>query len=133
MPGVARLSDYPWPYTEGLRIAEAMNELVLVASGIYGKPLPKQHGAPLRIVVPWKYGYKGAKSVVKIELVATQPATLWETLAPSEYPFESNVDPAVPHPRWSQATERMIDTDDRVRTQPFNGYGKYVAALYTKA
>jgi sulfoxide reductase catalytic subunit YedY len=133
MPGIAMHSSYPWPYTEGLRMDEAMNELVLLASGIYGKALPKQHGAPLRIIIPWKYGFKGAKSVVRIEFVAKQPETFWETLAPDEYPFESNVDPAVPHPRWSQATERMIDTDDRVRTLPFNGYGKYVAALYHKA
>jgi sulfoxide reductase catalytic subunit YedY len=132
MPGPQRMSDYPWPYTEGLRLDEAMNPLVLVTTGIYGKPLPKQHGAPLRLIVPWKYGYKGAKSIVRIELTDSQPETFWETLAPHEYPFESNVNPAVPHPRWSQATERMIDTDDRVRTQPFNGYGKYVAQLYRR-
>ncbi len=131
-PGFRELSDYPWPYTEGLRLEEAMNPLTLVATGIYGKPLPKQHGAPVRIVVPWKYGYKSIKSVVKIEFTDKQPATLWETLAPIEYPFESNVNPAKRHPRWSQETERMIDTGDRVRTQPFNGYGAYVANLYPK-
>ncbi|EEF60178.1 protein-methionine-sulfoxide reductase catalytic subunit MsrP [Pedosphaera parvula] len=131
-PGIARLSDYPWPYTEGLRLEEAMNPLTMVVTGIYGKPLPKQHGAPIRIIVPWKYGYKSIKSIVKIDLVETQPATLWETLAPSEYPFESNVNPAVPHPRWSQATERMIDSGDLVKTEPFNGYGKYVENLYKK-
>jgi sulfoxide reductase catalytic subunit YedY len=129
-PGMARLSDYPWPYTEGLRLDEAMNPLTMVVTGIYGKPLPKQHGAPVRIIVPWKYGYKSIKSVVKIEFVTTQPATLWETLAPNEYPFESNVNPAVPHPRWSQAMERVIDTGDFVKTEPYNGYGKYVAQLY---
>jgi methionine sulfoxide reductase catalytic subunit len=129
-PGMARLPNYPWPYTEGLRLDEAMNPLTMVVTGIYGKPLPKQHGAPLRMVVPWKYGYKSIKSIVKIELVDTQPATLWETLAPQEYPFESNVDPTVPHPRWSQATERMIDTGQRVRTHMFNGYGDYVQHLY---
>jgi len=133
MPGILRLQDYPWPYTEGLRIDEAMNPLVMAVTGIYGKALPKQHGAPIRIVVPWKYGYKSIKSIVKIEFVAKQPATLWETLAPNEYPFESNVNPDVPHPRWSQATERMVDTGDRVRTQPFNGYAKYVEKLYKKA
>jgi len=133
MPGLARLRGYPWPYTEGLRLDEAMNPLTLITTGIYGKPLPKQHGAPLRVVVPWKYGYKSIKSIVKIELVATQPPTLWETLAPDEYPFESNVNPAVPHPRWSQATERIIDTGDRVKTQPYNGYGGFVAKLYRKA
>ncbi len=132
-PGLASLHDYPWPYTEGLRLEEAMNPLAMVVTGIYGKPLPKQHGAPLRIIVPWKYGYKSAKSIVKIEFVDKQPATLWETINPREYPFESNVNPRVPHPRWSQATERMIDTDDRVPTQMFNGYAKYVESLYPKA
>ena len=130
MPGLSRLRGYPWPYTEGLRMAEAMNELVLVTTGVFGKPLPKQMGAPVRIVVPWKYGYKSIKSVVKIEFVAKQPQTLWETLSPEEYPFESNVNPRVPHPRWSQATERMIDTGDRVRTLPYNGYADQVAKLY---
>lgn len=131
MPGVRTLRSYPWPYTEGLRMDEAMHDLTLVATGLYGKPLPKQNGAPIRIVVPWKYGYKSIKSVVKIEFTATQPRTLWETLAPEEYPFESNVNPRVPHPRWSQATERMIDSGDRVRTLPFNGYGEQVARLYS--
>ncbi|HZV34776.1 MAG TPA: protein-methionine-sulfoxide reductase catalytic subunit MsrP [Verrucomicrobiae bacterium] len=129
-PGILRLADYPWPYTEGLRLDEAMNPLTMVVTGIYGKPLPKQHGAPVRIVVPWKYGYKSIKSVVKIEFVEKEPATLWDTLAPNEYPFESNVDPKVPHPRWSQAMERVIDTGDYVPTQQYNGYGKYVAKLY---
>lgn len=132
MPGINRLSEYPWPYTEGLRLDEAMNDLTLVTTGVYGKPLPKQMGAPIRIVVPWKYGYKSIKSVVKIELTAKQPATLWESLAPDEYPFESNVDPRVPHPRWSQATERLVDTGDRVPTLPYNGYGEFVAKLYGK-
>jgi sulfoxide reductase catalytic subunit YedY len=131
-PGMERLAGYPWPYTEGLRLDEAMHPLTMVVTGIYGKPLPKQHGAPLRIVVPWKYGYKSIKSVVKIELTDKQPKTLWETLAPDEYPFESNVIPTVPHPRWSQATERMIDTDERVRTQPYNGYADEVAKLYKR-
>jgi methionine sulfoxide reductase catalytic subunit len=131
-PGMSDTS-YPWPYTEGLRLDEAMNPLTLLATGIYGKPLPKQHGAPLRMVVPWKYGYKSIKSIVRIELVAKQPATLWETLAPNEYPFESNVNPNVPHPRWSQATERVIDTDNRIKTLLYNGYGDYVAKLYKRA
>jgi sulfoxide reductase catalytic subunit YedY len=130
-PGMAE-PGYPWPYTEGLRMDEAMNPLTLFTTGIYGKPLPKQHGAPVRIIIPWKYGYKSIKSVVKIEFVAKQPSTLWESLAPHEYPFESNVNPAVDHPRWSQATERMIDTGDRVKTKPFNGYGDLVAKLYSK-
>jgi sulfoxide reductase catalytic subunit YedY len=131
MPGIARLPEYPWPYTEGLRMDEAMHPLTLVATGIYGKPMPKQHGAPVRLVVPWKYGYKSIKSIVKIEFVAAQPKTLWESLAPDEYPFESNVNPGVPHPRWSQATEWMLgDQNTRVRTKLYNGYGEWVGKLY---
>ena len=130
MPGLARLSDYPWPYTEGLRIEEAMHPLVLVATGLYGKPMPKQNGAPVRIVVPWKYGYKSIKSIVRLEFVKQQPATLWESLSATEYPFESNVDPGVPHPRWSQARERRIGEFLKRKTLPFNGYGEQVAAMY---
>ena len=133
MPGIRQLPNYPWPYFEGLRMDEAMHPLTFVATGIYGKPMPKQHGAPIRLVVPWKYGYKSIKSIVKIEFIDKQPKTFWETLQAKEYPFESNVNPAVPHPRWSQATERIIDTGDRVRTKPFNGYGEQVAKLYTKS
>jgi sulfoxide reductase catalytic subunit YedY len=132
MPGVHRLADYPWPYTEGLRLDEAMHDLTMVVTGIYGKPLPKQNGAPIRLVVPWKYGYKSIKSIVSIELVDRQPATLWETLSPHEYPFESNVEPSVPHPRWSQATHRVVDTGERVPTLPYNGYSRQVASLYGK-
>ncbi len=132
MPGINRLRGYPWPYTEGLRIEEAMHPLVMLATGVYGKPLPKQNGAPIRLVVPWKYGFKSGKSLVSIELVAEQPKTLWETLSPEEYPFESNVDPAVPHARWSQATERQVDTGDRIRTLTLNGYAAQVGALYKK-
>jgi sulfoxide reductase catalytic subunit YedY len=111
---------------------EAMHPLTMLVTGVYGKPLPNQHGAPVRLIVPWKYGYKSIKSIVKIEFVREQPKTFWETLAPDEYPFESNVNPKVPHPRWSQAFERIIDTGDRVRTQPYNGYGPAVAKLYEK-
>ena len=132
MPGITTLSEYPWPYTEGLRLDEAMNPLTLVATGLYGEPLKKQNGAPVRIVVPWKYGYKSIKSIVKFEFVAQQPATLWETLGPTEYPFESNVDPGVPHPRWSQATERVIGGGGSVTTVKYNGYGDFVAKLYRK-
>ena len=132
MPGIKKLPNYPWPYFEGLRMDEAMHPLTMVVTGVYGKPLAKQHGAPLRIVVPWKYGYKSIKSIVKIDFIDKQPATFWETLGPDEYPFESNVNPAIPHPRWSQAIERIIDTGDSVKTQPFNGYGKEVARLYAK-
>ena len=134
MPNVENLvrRGYPLPYTEGLRLDEAMNDLTMVATGIYGKALPAQNGGPIRTVVPWKYGYKSIKSIVSIELVKEQPATLWETLSPNEYPFESNVEPDVPHPRWSQATHRIIDTGERVRTLPYNGYEKQVAKLYRK-
>src|SRR6185437_5427152 len=106
MPGMRGMKNYPWPYFEGLRMDEAMNPLAMVVTGIYGKPLPKQHGAPLRLIVPWKYGFKSIKSIVKIECVAAQPKTLWETVWPEAYPFESNIDPSVPHPRWSQGMER---------------------------
>lgn len=130
MPGIQRLADYPWPYTEGLTIEEARHPLAFMATGIYGKPLPKQNGAPVRLVVPWKYGYKSIKSVVRIEFTAKQPSTLWNVLNPTEYPFESNVDPKVPHPRWSQATERLVDTGDRIPTQYLNGYADPVGSLY---
>ena len=132
MPGIVRQPRYPWPYHEGLRLDEAMNPLTLMVTGVYGKPLAKQFGAPIRLIVPWKYGYKSIKSISRIEFVAEQPKTLWEELIPEEYPFESNVDPDVPHPRWSQATERMIDTGDRDRTQLYNGYSKQAASLYTR-
>jgi len=122
--------DYPWPYNEGLSMAEAMHELTLLAVGIYGHTLPPQHGAPLRLVIPWKYGYKSAKSIVRIELTETQPATFWNTLVPHEYDFPANVNPSVPHPRWSQATERMIGSAERRPTLLYNGYGAYVAQLY---
>lgn len=128
--GQRRMPWYPWPYFEGLSLAEATNDLTLLATGIYGKPLPPQHGAPVRIVVPWKYGYKSAKSVVKILLVGEQPPTFWNTVAPDEYDFASNVNPAVPHPRWSQAQERLIGTDEIRPTLPYNGYGEFVAHLY---
>jgi sulfoxide reductase catalytic subunit YedY len=130
MPGIAAQPGYDWPYHEGLRLDEAMHELTLAVTGVYGHALPKQHGAPLRIVVPWKYGYKSPKSVVRIELVEQQPHTFWEEAAPEEYPFLSNVDPALPHPRWSQASERLIGTWDIRRTLPFNGYGDLVRHLY---
>jgi sulfoxide reductase catalytic subunit YedY len=123
-------NSYPWPYNEGLTMGEAMNELTLLAVGIYGHELPKQHGAPIRLVVPWKYGFKSIKSIVKIELTATQPATFWNTLVPFEYDFEANVNPNIPHPRWSQATERLLGTGERRPTLMFNGYGEYVASLY---
>ncbi|WP_239651492.1 protein-methionine-sulfoxide reductase catalytic subunit MsrP [Neosynechococcus sphagnicola] len=127
--------EVPWPYREGLTIAEMANELAFFAVGIYGHRLPKQHGAPLRMVTPWKYGFKGAKSLVKIEFVDRQPATFWNTLVPEEYGFEANVNPSQPHPRWSQATERLIGPGEKFTweqrpTLPYNGYGEYVASLY---
>jgi len=130
-PG-ARAGPYAdaFPYYEGLTMAEARHPLTLLATGIYGHQLPRQHGAPVRLVVPWKYGYKSAKSIVRVECVAERPATFWNDLVPHEYGFVSNVDPDVPHPRWSQATERLIDTGERVDTLPFNGYGEWVADLY---
>lgn len=133
-PGL-HLGSLPWPYREGLRIEEMANDLAFFATGIYGKELPKQHGAPMRMVVPWKYGFKGAKSIVKIDFVAEQPATYWHTLIPNEYGFEANVNPQKPHPRWSQAVERFIGPGDtldweRRETLPYNGYGEYVASLY---
>lgn len=123
-------TQYPWPYGEGLTIEEARNPLTLLALGIYGSPLPKQHGAPIRLVTPWKYGFKGIKSIVKITLTDKRPATFWNALSPHEYGFEANVDPEVPHPRWSQASEWMLGTRERFPTQKYNGYGEYVASLY---
>jgi methionine sulfoxide reductase catalytic subunit len=123
-------ASMPWPYTEGLTLAEATNELTFLATGMYGHPLLKQHGAPLRLVVPWKYGFKGAKSLVRVELTDKQPATFWNTLAPHEYDFRANVDPGVPHPRWSQASERLLGTGEERPTVLYNGYGEWVAGLY---
>ena len=124
-------SNGPWPYTEALTMAEAMNELTILATGIYGHPLPKQHGAPLRLVVPWKYGFKSIKSIVKIEFTAERPTTFWNSNRPREYDFTANVDPNTPHPRWSQATEKLIDTGERRATLPYNGYGEWVSQLYS--
>ena len=126
----------PWPYTEGLRIEEMANDLAFLAVGIYGRALPKQHGAPLRMVLPWKYGFKGAKSIVKIEFLAQQPITFWNGLSPNEYGFEANVEPTVPHPRWSQEYERLVGTGphphlwEQQPTQLYNGYEEYVGQLY---
>jgi sulfoxide reductase catalytic subunit YedY len=119
-----------WPYVEALRIDEAMHPLTLVATGIYGKLMPNQNGAPLRLVIPWKYGFKGAKSIVRIALHEAQPKTTWNQAAPSEYGFYANVNPKVDHPRWSQATERRIGELTRRPSLPFNGYAEQVAGLY---
>ena len=113
-PGMKQTASWiPWPYHEGLAIAEAMNDLALMVTGIYGHPLPPQHGGPIRLVTPWKYGYKSAKSIVRIELTATRPPTLWNRIAPDEYDFAANVNPAIPHLCWSQATKKMIGTGDK--------------------
>jgi sulfoxide reductase catalytic subunit YedY len=119
-----------WPYVEGLRMDEAMHPLTMLAVGLYGKALPAQNGAPLRLVVPWKYGFKGIKSIVRIELVREQPPTTWNIATPNEYGFFANVNPAVDHPRWSQATERRIGELRRRPTLPFNGYADAVASMY---
>ncbi len=121
---------YPWPYTEGLTMAEAANELAFIGTGLYGKPIAKQNGSPLRLAVPWKYGFKHVKSIVRFTFADKRPETFWEKIAPREYGFWANVNPEVGHPRWSQATERVIGTDDRVPTRLYNGYGEFVAELY---
>jgi sulfoxide reductase catalytic subunit YedY len=123
----------PFPYTEGLTLAEAANELTLLTVGAYGKVLARQNGAPIRLIAPWKYGFKNIKSIVKIELVAVQPPTFWNILIPHEYGFESNVEPQVPHPRWSQAFEQDISTRQRKPTLYLNGYESFVGHLYKKA
>lgn len=133
MPGVKELGGYPWPYVEGLTLAEAKNPLTLMVVGAYGEPLAKQNGAPIRLIAPWKYGFKSAKSLVKVELVSERPVGLWEKLAPIEYGFYANVNPGVAHPRWSQASEKVIDGSffpKRIPTKMYNGYEKYVASLY---
>ena len=130
MPGL-RQHWYPWPYTEGLTLEEAANELAFMATGVYGKKLPKQMGAPVRLVVPWKYGFKSIKSVVRITFTDKRPVSFWEKLQPKEYGFWANVNPEVAHPRWSQARERTL-SGQTIPTQLFNGYTEFVAHLYKK-
>jgi sulfoxide reductase catalytic subunit YedY len=129
MPGLG-ISYFPWPYVEGLTMAEAANDLAFVGTGLYGQPLKPQNGAPIRLVVPWKYGFKSIKSIIKVSFTDKQPTTFWQGIQPEEYGFWANVNPAVPHPRWSQATEELIGTGQRVPTQIYNGYGEQVASLY---
>ena len=129
MPGLGNRA-YPWPYQEGLRLDEAMNELTFLATGLYGEPNVAQNGAPIRLVVPWKYGFKSIKSIVKIELVAEEPSTLWSSIQSNEYGFYANVNPNVNHPRWSQGSERRIGEVSRRETLMFNGYEEQVAYLY---
>lgn len=130
MPGL-NSPFYNWPYIEAVTIEEAGNELAFISTGLYGKNLPPQNGGPIRLTLPWKYGFKSAKSIVKVSFTEKRPETFWEAIQPSEYGFWANVNPLVSHPRWSQATERLLGTDDRVPTQLFNGYGAYVAGLYS--
>jgi len=129
--GLLSFSSLEWPYVEGLRMDEALHPLTLLTFGLYGQVLPNQNGAPVRVVVPWKYGFKSAKSIVRIRFVSEQPKTAWEKATPSEYGFYSNVNPTVDHPRWSQATERRIGEFRRRQTLMFNGYADQVASLYT--
>lgn len=123
-------AQYPWPYVEGLTLAEATNDLAFLAVGAYGKTLATQHGAPIRLLTPWKYGFKSAKSITRISFVDKRPTTFWMTLGEEEYGFFANVNPKVAHPRWSQAAERRVDTGDMVPTRLFNGYEAEVAGLY---
>lgn len=125
-----RADWYPWPYVEGLTLAEATNELAFMVTGVYGKPLAKQYGAPLRLAVPWKYGFKSIKSIVRFSFTEERPQSFWEQIAASEYGFWANVNPQVPHPRWSQAREQLLATGEHVPTRLFNGYGEQVAGLY---
>jgi methionine sulfoxide reductase catalytic subunit len=130
MASEQRKAYYPWPYVEGLTMAEATNELAFLVTGAYGKPVAKQMGAPIRLAVPWKYGFKSVKSIVKFTFTDQRPKSYWESLQASEYGFWANVNPQVSHPRWSQATEEFIGTGERKPTQLFNGYGEYVADMY---
>jgi sulfoxide reductase catalytic subunit YedY len=129
MPGL-RQAFYPWPYTEGVTMEEAVNELSFISVGMYGKTLPPQNGAPLRLTLPWKYGFKSVKSIVKVSFTDKRPVSFWEALQDSEYGFWANVNPAVPHPRWSQARERLLGSDEMVPTVIWNGYGEFVAGMY---
>ena len=131
MPGIVSQPHYDWPYVEAFTIEEAMNELALFGTGLYGKPMPKQNGAPIRAVIPWKYGLKNIKSIVEIEFTRKRPPTLWNKAAPTEYGWYSNVNPKKPHPRWSQAQERIVPTGEIRPTLMYNGYESFVAELYT--
>lgn len=130
MPGLDS-PFYPWPYIEGVTMAEAMNDVAFIATGMYGKPLPPQDGGPIRLVLPWKYGFKSAKALVKITFTDKRPLNFWQALVPDEYGFWANVNPAVAHPRWSQARERLLGSDEMVPTVIYNGYGEFVASLYS--
>ncbi len=131
MPGMAVSEYFPWPYTEALTLQEALHPLAMVATGAYGTPLPAQNGAPVRLIVPWKYGFKSAKAVVRITLTSERPETFWNSLQPLEYGFFANVNPAQPHPRWPQDMERLLPDFRRQPTLPYNGYGDSVAMMYS--
>lgn len=131
MAPALRQPFFPWPYVEGLSIAEATHELTLIATGLYGKPLPNQNGAPLRLMAPWKYGFKNLKSIVRFTFTEERPETFWIKMGPREYGFWANVNPEVDHPRWSQATEQVLGENRRISTVIYNGYGEFVAGLYT--
>ena len=130
MPGL-QSPFYPWPYIEGLAIDEAANELAFISTGMYGKPLPPQDGGPIRLTVPWKYGFKSGKALAKISFTEKRPVNFWQAIQPSEYGFWANVNPAVAHPRWSQAQERLLGSNEMVPTQIYNGYAEFVASLYS--
>ena len=130
MPGLHR-SMYPWPYVDGITIEEAANELAFLSVGMYGKSTPPQNGAPIRLTLPWKYGFKQVKAIVRVEFTDKRPVPFWEKLIPDEYGFWANVNPEVPHPRWSQAHERLLGTGEQVPTRIWNGYGEFVAAMYS--
>jgi len=129
MPSL-RQSWYPWPYIEGCTMAEAANEMCFLAVGMYGKPVPPQNGGPIRVLFPWKYGFKSGKAITRIRFTDERPVSFWEKLQASEYGFWANVNPEVPHPRWSQASERLLGSNERVPTKIYNGYGEFVASLY---
>ena len=130
MPGL-RSPFYPWPYIEGLTMDEAANDLAFISTGLYGKPVPPQNGGPIRLTLPWKYGFKSAKALAKISFTDKRPVNFWQAIQPSEYGFWANVNPDVSHPRWSQAHERLLGSNEMVPTQIYNGYGEFVAALYS--
>jgi sulfoxide reductase catalytic subunit YedY len=123
---------YPWPYHEALTLEEATNEMTLLVVGMYGKTLPNQNGSPLRLITPWKYGFKGIKGITRFEFLKKKPSTFWNTVVPAEYDFRANINPGKPHPRWSQATERVVETGERIPTRLYNGYEEHVAYLYKK-
>jgi len=129
MPGL-NSPFYPWPYIEGVTMAEAMNDIAFISTGMYGKPLPPQDGGPIRLTLPWKYGFKSAKALARITFTDKRPVNFWQALIPEEYGFWANVNPAVDHPRWSQARERLLGSDEMVPTVIYNGYGDFVASLY---